>query len=691
MSRLPNVRPFHACRRDFRRFPVAAVQSSESLERRAMLAGNVLASLSGGLLRLTGDARSNSVEVLVDGATGDLEVRGLAGTTVNGATVFSAAAAAPESLRLSMGSGADSVRVAGVGGPAEFPGVALVDLGHGDDDFSMADAAFGRWVTVRGGRGDDAVRLNSLAVGRDLHVSGGFGNDVVSVVDSAVGRDVTLKGQHGVDEFGVAGTAVGDDLRVDGGSHADAAAVFDTAVADDLTFDGNSGNDVAAVVSTRVGDDLTLDGDRGADLLAVADTRVRDRTRLEGNTGNDVVVLAALSDADAAFEGGNHFGDDVRAQLGFGHDMALVCDQHTFRDKLIVDGDKGTDRLAVDEGQSVRRKYKVRQFETRGLPTDADIDRFAHVAGRAADVFEGDDTLGLSVEDLIALCGADPGGGETGDTATNDLSGIGMPLNPLGEDVRLMPGGSVTAAGFVSGDSDQADVIRVKVPDSSVGVDRLVYTVEATAGVPVTVTTRIGESEDGKDVFDVTTVSPGTPATIAIGPRFLDADCVDFQFTTMGGGAAADQTYSVTATLEPATADDEDTRDNDLSDVGNPQRLPGVLTAGQGVSYSGFVDAQTDVTDDIEQAIDSSLNGNLRYSFTNLSDAAIGFEPRAVAADGTDLELDAVFLGAGESRTFSTPISLTDDLKIALIAVVVEFSEGTVAGDQSYRVNVTVS
>ncbi len=58
----------------------------ETLENRAMLAGNVLASVSGTTLNITGDAAANSIQI-TQNSSGNWKVTGVA-TKVNGSSSF---------------------------------------------------------------------------------------------------------------------------------------------------------------------------------------------------------------------------------------------------------------------------------------------------------------------------------------------------------------------------------------------------------------------------------------------------------------------------------------------------------------------------------------------------------------------------------------------------------------------------
>ena len=89
----------------------AAAECIQTLETRALLAGNVLASLSGPHLSVTGDAADNSVEVTV--VNNQVVLRGLSNTTINGTTalfvIATGADTAPGNITIQTGAGNDTV------------------------------------------------------------------------------------------------------------------------------------------------------------------------------------------------------------------------------------------------------------------------------------------------------------------------------------------------------------------------------------------------------------------------------------------------------------------------------------------------------------------------------------------------------------------------------------------------------
>jgi hypothetical protein len=132
-----------------------AAASLEQLEDRTLLAGNVTAQFLGQSAFINGDAADNSVQVLVD--AGNVVVRGVNGTTVNGGT----------------------------------------------NDFVLATntASLSRSVFASLSAGNDTFVINGVTVGRDLFVDGGAGNDLLVVSAANVGRSLMLWGGSGNDDI----------------------------------------------------------------------------------------------------------------------------------------------------------------------------------------------------------------------------------------------------------------------------------------------------------------------------------------------------------------------------------------------------------------------------------------------------------------------------------------------------------
>jgi hypothetical protein len=177
----------------------------EQLEGRDLLAGNVIAALSGGNLRIKGDALDNEIRIGI--TDGDLVVEGINGTTVNDLGVpFIAVAGSdtvPRSLVVTLNSGDDCLLIEDV----KVTGRTTVNGNHGDDKIEVrGDSAFTRNLTIIGGHADDTV----------------FIHDITSPID---GR-VTVGGKKHNDTIGVENTEFNGPVSLVASKHDDSVAVF---------------------------------------------------------------------------------------------------------------------------------------------------------------------------------------------------------------------------------------------------------------------------------------------------------------------------------------------------------------------------------------------------------------------------------------------------------------------------------
>lgn len=268
----------------------------EHLETRALLAGNVIASLSGGNLTVRGDAAANSIEITV--LDNKVQVRGLDSTTINGGTAAFVIApntdAFAGSVRVSMKGGADTVafnRDVKLNGPVLVYGDrgndTIVSVGatfargtvlygnDGNDTFSLQDSTTNVRAVIDGGRGNDLVSLTNMAIVGPMMIRGGDGNDGISLNNATTTSWVAIQGERGDDNVTVHDSAVGGFLQVRTTQGDDAVML------DDNVFDGR--------VSVSLGS--------GADSMVARDSSTFNRglsvhagTRLENPTGDAVEI-----------------------------------------------------------------------------------------------------------------------------------------------------------------------------------------------------------------------------------------------------------------------------------------------------------------------------------------------------------------------------------------------------------------
>lgn len=273
--------------------PVAA------LERRSLLAGNVTAAFDGLNLVITGDNSSNQVEVLYTGV--DVLVRGLNGTTVNGAAADFLAVAALDTL----------------------PGDLRVTLNKGNDLLYVDDAVvITDNLIVTPGAGDDMTVLDTVTVGGRIEMGSIFpstddpGNDSVSMENVTADQILVATGTgHDVVRLDVTTT---DDVIVITGS------------GDDL-ITGDIQTPELIVLSAGSGNDLVLGSLDGGGIA------------VDLESGNDGFIVNDFNQTDAARQATINLGKgNDRATLGLGSINVVSL--------LQISGSKGTDRVFLIPG-----------------------------------------------------------------------------------------------------------------------------------------------------------------------------------------------------------------------------------------------------------------------------------------------------------------------------------------------------
>lgn len=301
--------------------------AAESLETRALMAGNIAASVQGGLLILRGDEAANSV-VIQAGTNGALQVTGAA-TTINGGASFSATGVT-RGVSVILGDGADSVTF-GDSAQVTFPGAVVVDTGAGNDRISGQLKNTGA-VTFNTGTQADTVVLTNSQLGTLV-----INTDPLLARDSGADR-VTLSGVQ-ASRAAVIRTGAGNDV-VD---------ITNGSFPLSLTVSTDAGNDRTTIRGTTtplaVGGALTVNSGRGNDVVQTSNVRVNGPATFVNLDGSSQVTLNRLTATDGIY-----------ASLGMGDDDLIITDSSASLAVLI--GGFGSNDL-VENGNSFGEKVVV--------------------------------------------------------------------------------------------------------------------------------------------------------------------------------------------------------------------------------------------------------------------------------------------------------------------------------------------
>lgn len=306
----------------------------ERLEDRHAMAGDVMAVMYGSMLVVWGDAADNGVVLTYSSNSQSYQVTGVdAGgspTTINGQATpasltgvqsvavllnggddsFSVGSPAAVDtvintwLSIDMGEGDDSVQL-GRGGNA--PGgddpIALrlrtgtsvaVELGAGDDHFSIANAEVGFALIVSAGEGDDEVvfatefradedspeQLFPVMVRGGAQFYLGGGEDELTIHNSIFRQSLVISDGAGAAHIDLDNLAITKKLDIDTGSSDDEIKI-NLVAARDLTIDSNNGIDDISITNSRVRTAIIKLGSQ-RDALLIRNVRVTALTRLDG-------------------------------------------------------------------------------------------------------------------------------------------------------------------------------------------------------------------------------------------------------------------------------------------------------------------------------------------------------------------------------------------------------------------------
>ena len=395
----------------------------QRLEPRLPLAGDVTATLAGGVLTLQGDAEANGVEISVTPA-GDLLVAGSRAAGADTSLVVDGEAVAQRSfrdvtaLRVRLGAGADRCRLLG----RETFDLDVVDIGMGPGadtcDFDLGVTLAGT-ATISTGSEDDFVSISATILG-DLRLLTGDGADEMAAEGIAVGGVTTLDLGGGDDMLSVVNQA----------TFQQAVRIVTRGGDDDVALLG--GIDAAASLSIVTGS--------GADTVFIEDVAVRGDIVIATGIGNDRVGVSAGPVARAR----TTVGGALRVDCGLGDDSVELREtiEVTGRLALLLGGGNDTGfteglvrvlgSASVNLGGGVGETFSVRQSDDspdgRTLDVDGDV-TIVQPSGTATITMSGAGPNGrpLVGRDLVIMA--------SGGTAVIGIDGVSV-----GRDLRVVTG-----------------------------------------------------------------------------------------------------------------------------------------------------------------------------------------------------------------------------------------------------------
>lgn len=476
--------------------PLRRLVTLETLERRTVLAGAVTATLTDGVLTLTGDAEANSVIISSDQTAGDVLLRGAVGgdtatsIVVDGEEpVDSLSLSGVTDIVLDLRGGADSVVVTDL----DLAGSLTGSLGAGQDtviigsndsvntgvtlndesELTAGEVAIGENVDLRANGGADLLRLANATITGDLSFNGGVGNDRVvaqgNLETNMVGGDVSIEVGAGSNAVNLRNIDVGGSLTVNG-EDADSVDFLlrNVPVGADLTLNLSDGTDTVTIVGaagdevTNVVGDVTINASAGEDAINVR-RLAAENVMLDAGAGDDRVDLRNLEIA-ASLDVRTARGDDqlnlvntetatLAIATGGGNDTLSTRLQNVTATSAVIRTGRGNDKLEIRDSAFQDLTLRLGAGNDRLMLTDIDVEGLLHVFGAA-----GNDHLRLdgveAVESLLDL-GA---GNDKVDVVDSVFDSLVTDLG-AGNDQLSLAGNTVNEA-FNLLESDGKDILK---------------------------------------------------------------------------------------------------------------------------------------------------------------------------------------------------------------------------------------
>jgi len=370
----------------------------ETLEARLNLAGNVVASFSGGNLTLTGDNQANELRI-VGGGSGVFSVSGV-GTSLGGvfegvrdfsnvwnitinfkngddvATFITAEL--PGVLNYTGGNGNDQLLFGEGNGEDQSFGALVANMGAGNDSIEVngeSDFTIAGVVSVYGGDGNNTLDLDpddSLTLGA-VTVVNGKGNDFVDIGDTVVNAvSIVINNGNGDNDFFLDGdVTIQGSVVVTGGTGPDNVEPGDGGgdtliVGGSMVFNLGNGTNFTefSQVNTSIGGGITYTGGTGSDTFDIDGEQINVRGSVSLATGNgaDIILLnegatniagSLVVDTAAGADELTFFGLTVIGttvvKTGEGSDSVTV-DNSTFRGAVTLLTAGGIDTVSIEAG-----------------------------------------------------------------------------------------------------------------------------------------------------------------------------------------------------------------------------------------------------------------------------------------------------------------------------------------------------
>lgn len=332
----------------------------ESLEGRALLAGDVTVTLAGTTLTIVGDASANEVEITPGASVGEYHITGLNNTIINGpGTIVDPF----DLISVDLAGGSDTFTIRGLSPTSKLiiPGDIEIANADGNNTNKLINVQLNDDLTVTKVSGASESNLEitgTLIIGDTVLDTAGFHGDSKTVItgDSRLQGNLTIDNYDGEDHFVTYASIIDGDVSIEN-RDGDTRTVFgiseDPIVFGSLTIINGAGNDKVFIHDTEVWEDVDIDNNDGHTLVSVQNSKFGLGAPVGGAGDFDLDNLVGIDEfswVDSTVR------DDLEVDHGAGGDA--FGSRNTIDGAIIgltfnFDGDGGFDVLNMTDSRVV--------------------------------------------------------------------------------------------------------------------------------------------------------------------------------------------------------------------------------------------------------------------------------------------------------------------------------------------------
>jgi len=331
----------------------------ESLEGRALLAGDVTVTLAGTTLTITGDASANQIEITPGASVGEYKITGLNNTIINGPSLI----VDPfDVLNVALAGGSDTFTIRGASPTSKLiiAGDINIDNADGNNTNELINVQLNDDLNVIkvGGISESNLEISGTTIVGDvvLDTAGFDGDSKTQIIgDTRIQGNLTIDNNAGEDHFVCFASTIDGDVSIEN-RDGDTRTVFgiseDPIIFGSLTIVNGIGNDKVFIHDTDVWEDVEIDNGDGHTLVSVQNSDFGLGAPV-GGTGDfnlaNLVGIDELSWVDATVR------DDLIVDNGAGEAFGSksTIDGATIGLTFVFSADAGLDTMTMRDSRVV--------------------------------------------------------------------------------------------------------------------------------------------------------------------------------------------------------------------------------------------------------------------------------------------------------------------------------------------------